>query len=213
MAEMSDEPLLTRQTLLLRLRDPEDRRAWEEFVEIYTPLVYRFCAKREMGSADTSDVVQEVMRSVSIAMKNFEYDPQKGRFKAWLFTATRNAVGRHFKKQANRPVTATETKLLRMIEEVPQAVEIDEWERDYQRRLLSWAMEKVKPEFGERIWKAFEMTAIRDRTPEEVADETGMTRNAVNIAKFRVMKRLREKAHSVDADRWERELIDLEQKA
>lgn len=209
---MPEESLLTRQTLLLRLRDPKDQRAWEEFVEIYTPLVYRFCRKRELNAADTADIVQEVMRSVSLAMKSFEYDPEKGKFKAWLFTAARNAVGKHFKKQANRPITASETKLLRMIEEAPEQVELDEWERDYQRRLLSWAMEKVKPEFAGRIWKAFEITAIEDRTPEEASREIGMTKNAVNIAKHRVMKRLREKAQSVDADRWEKDLIRERQK-
>ena len=30
-----------RESLILNLRDPQDRRAWEEFVELYRPVVYR----------------------------------------------------------------------------------------------------------------------------------------------------------------------------
>ena len=82
----------------------------------------------------------------------------------------------------------------------------------YLRKLLAWAMEKVKPEFAERIWAAFEQTAVLDRDPKEVAQNIGMSKNAVAIAKCRVIKRLREKAQSVDADRWEGEIIERLQK-
>ncbi len=101
---MSEDPLLTRQTLLIRLRDSADDASWAEFAEIYTPLMVAYCRKRELRHADTSDIVQDVMRSVSLAMQNFEYDPDKGKFKAWLFTAVRHAVGDHFKKKARQPI-------------------------------------------------------------------------------------------------------------
>ena len=47
---MNDTPV-TRPSLLVRLRDRQDRRAWAEFVEIYTPLVYRYCGRRGPGRA------------------------------------------------------------------------------------------------------------------------------------------------------------------
>ena len=37
---MSEWPS-TRLSLLVRIRDPRDERAWTEFLAIYTPLVYR----------------------------------------------------------------------------------------------------------------------------------------------------------------------------
>lgn len=200
------DTLPTRETLILRLRDREDQRAWEEFAEIYTPLLCGFCRKRGLAPEDLADVVQEVMRSVSLAMGDFRYDPEKGKFKAWLFTAVRRAVYRHFRKQARRPVPATETQLVHGLDRDPAGGEEVEWDRDYRRRLLAWAMEKVKPEFSERIWRAFELTAVQDKSIGEAAEEIGMTRNAVSIAKSRVISRLREKARSVDEDQWEAEL-------
>ncbi len=202
------DDLSTRATLLLRLRDRADDTSWAEFAEIYTPLLYGYCQKREIGHADSSDIVQEVMRSVSLAMESFEYDPNKGKFKAWLFTAVRNAVGTHYRKQARRPLSVAETAMLEALDATPDSVEEDEWERDYQRQLLAWAMEKIRPEFSPRIWSVFEATALEERDVSEVAAATGMSRNAVAIAKFRVLQRLREKARGVDAEHWEREMIE-----
>jgi len=209
---MSEDSTSTRETLLLRLRDPEDDSSWREFVEIYTPLLYGYCTNRGLSSADSADIVQDVMRSVSLAMRGFEYDPAKGKFKGWLFTATRNSISKHFKRQARRPVTASDSRMAEWIEQTPNDEEIDEWETDYQRKLLAWAMEKLKPNFAERIWRAFEMTAVEGLEPGVVAEEIGMTKNAVAIAKCRVMQSLREKAGSVDADRWEGEIIARLQK-
>src|SRR5215212_4464872 len=42
---MSETPT-TRPSLLVRLRDPQDERAWAEFVGIYTPLVYRLARRK-----------------------------------------------------------------------------------------------------------------------------------------------------------------------
>lgn len=204
---MPEDSLPTRETLILRLRDSEDDASWREFVEIYTPLLFGYCRKRGLSAEDASDVVQEVMRSVALAMKGFEYDPSKGKFKGWLFTAVRNAIGRHFKKQSRLPLTAADTRIVGLIEQAPDPNEVGNWEEDYQIKLLGWAMEKVKPEFAERIWAAFEQTAVQGRAPDDVAVSIGMSKNAVAIAKHRVIKRLREKAQSVDADQWEGEVI------
>ncbi len=204
---MADAPLHTRETLLLRLRDSADDASWAEFAEIYTPLMYAYCQKRELRREDIADIVQEVMRSVSLALKGFDYDPQKGKFKGWLFTSLRHAIGNHFRKAAKRPMTVNETRMVEMIENVPDPRESDDWELDYQRQLLAWAVEKIKPEFSPRIWCAFEQTAIKGRAPDEVADELEMTKGALAVAKHRVTQRLKEKAESVDAERWEGEML------
>ena len=203
----------TRETLLLRLRDVADEDSWAEFAEIYTPLLYAYCQKREIKHADAADIVQEVMKSVAKAMQGFHYDPGKGAFKAWLFTCLRHAIGDHYRKQSRRPITAAETLLVSLIDSEPQKKEVDEWELDYQRQLLAWVIERIKPEFSERIWEVFDQTALQDRDPSEVAKSLGMSTNAVAVAKHRVVKRLRDKAHSIDAQRWEEEMITNSKKA
>lgn len=58
---MDDTPS-TRASLLVRLRDPRDERAWAEFLDIYTPLVHRLARQGGLQEADAADLAQEVFR-------------------------------------------------------------------------------------------------------------------------------------------------------
>ena len=180
---MPDDSLLTRQTLLIRLRDTADDASWAEFTEIYTPLLYGFCINRGISREDSSDIVQIAMRNVARAMSGFQYDPNKGKFKSWLFTVLRYAIATHFRKENRAPLTPGETQVIDKIDADASQDEQDEWDRDYQRQLLAWAMDKIKPEFGEHVWKAFVETALRGRSNPEVGKELDMTSNAVGVAK------------------------------
>ena len=200
-------PPQTRETLLIRLRDPGDEASWNLFAEIYTPLFYGFCVKRGLQHADAADVIQEVMCSVARAIRGFDYDPQRGQFKSWLFTAVRHAISGYFRKSARLPLTALETQFFERVSQIPDEQEQLDWERDYQRQLLAWAMGKVRGDYAGHIWKAFEETALRGRSPSEVAAELGMTNNAVAVARHRIIQKLKDTAHSVDAERWEDDYI------
>ena len=74
----------TRYTLLRRIRITDDRAAWTSFVDLYSPLVYRYCLRRGLQDADARDVVQEVFIRVGRGIERFEHDPARGQFRAWL---------------------------------------------------------------------------------------------------------------------------------
>ncbi|HEX8200569.1 MAG TPA: sigma factor [Isosphaeraceae bacterium] len=76
------EPPPTRSSLLVRLRDPRDERAWAEFLEIDTPLIRRLALRRGLQEADVADLVQEVFRAVAGAIGRFDPDPARGSFRA-----------------------------------------------------------------------------------------------------------------------------------
>jgi len=58
-------PPLTRASLLVRLRDPNDGEAWKDFVRLYAAVIYGFARKRGLQDADAADLMQEVLRSVA----------------------------------------------------------------------------------------------------------------------------------------------------
>ena len=93
----------TRPTLLIRLRESDDEHSWAEFVDIYTPMLYRFFVGRGLQDADAADLGQEVMRSVARAIGRFEYDPDKGTFRSWLYQIARNKLNDFFNKRARQP--------------------------------------------------------------------------------------------------------------
>lgn len=62
---MIPSPPETRASLIVRLRDAADVAAWDEFVAIYGPLVYRLALRQGLQAADADDVVQQVFAAVA----------------------------------------------------------------------------------------------------------------------------------------------------
>ena len=82
---MTSSPPETRDSLILRLQDANDIVAWDEFAEIYAPVVYRSARRIGLQSADADDVVQEVLAAVARSVKDWIARSDRGAFRAWLF--------------------------------------------------------------------------------------------------------------------------------
>jgi len=65
-------------------------------------------------------------------------------------------------------------------------------EKEYHAFLVKQAMLLIKSEFQEQTWLACWKHVAEDRRAADVAEELGVTANAVHIAKSRVLRRLRE---------------------
>jgi len=187
----------TRPSLLLRIRDFRDEEAWNQFIELYAPLIYGYLRKRNVQDADAGDLTQDVLSSVTTAANEFTYNPQKGSFRGWLLTVTRNKL-LNFISRNKRLAGAGDTKVQQVIE--AQTAEEDdrtEWDLEYERRLFDWAAEKVRPEFQDSTWKAFWMTAVENQNAAEVARDLNVSVGSVYVSKSRVTSRLREVVDSV----------------
>src|SRR5438552_5027070 len=98
------DALLTRASLLARLGNPQDRAAWQQFVELYGSLVYGFARRRGLQDADAADLTQDVFLAVARSAGRWEYDPRLGTFRGWLYGLTRNKVARFLQRRRLRPV-------------------------------------------------------------------------------------------------------------
>ena len=87
-----------------------------------------------------------------------------------------------------------------LIDNQPAKDGLADWETDYRRHMFNWASKKIRHEFGETVWQAFWMTAVEDKAPQEVATALDVKPGSVYVAKFRVIKRLREKIEAVTGD-------------
>ena len=66
------------------------------------------------------------------------------------------------------------------------------WELEYQRRLASLAMDRIKGEFQQNTWQAFWLTAVEGLAAADVARQVGMSPGAIYVAKSRVLARLKD---------------------
>ncbi len=181
---------LTRPSLLVRLRDGADEQAWRTFVTTYAPLVYGCCRKHGLQDADAADLAQDVLTQIVHSMRTFEYRPERGRFRDWLWTLTQHRVQRFRSRQQKErsiPDPAATFALL----SAPGGPD-PEWVAEFNAHILRIALQRVRPLFEAATWQAFEGTWRDDRPSLEMAAETGLPIDAVYAAKSRVLKRLRE---------------------
>ena len=190
----------TRPSLLIRLRDPRDERAWGEFLDIYAPLIHRLARQSGLQGADADDLAQEVFRAVAGAIDRWDPDPGRGSFRGWLFRIARNMVINLLDARRRQPIGAGDTEIHRLLEQRPatgpDATAL--FEEEYRRGLFRWAVDRVRGEFKETTWQAFWQTAVEGRKAGDVATSLGLTAGAVYVYRNRVVARLRKAIDDVE---------------
>src|SRR5438552_4141755 len=131
----------TRNSLVLRLRDPQDGAAWAEFVDIYEPLVYRLARGKGLQDADARDLCQEVLRAVAGAIERWDPDPAKGRFRGWLFRIARNLLVNFLVKQLTQPRGSGSSSVQELLAAQPASDPLAqaEFAVEFRRRAFRWA--------------------------------------------------------------------------
>jgi RNA polymerase sigma factor (sigma-70 family) len=183
----------TRSSLLVRIRDAEDEQAWRQFVDIYGPLVYRYARKHGLQDADAADLTQEVLRAVAKSVDRLEYDRERGSFRGWLFSVTRNTLCKFLARRKGQVRGTGGTAMKELLEEQPDGTAEDAavWDREHEHRLFHWAARQVRDSFRKSTWQAFWQTAVEGKGAREVADMLGMSVGAAYIAKSRVLARVK----------------------
>lgn len=182
----------TRDSLLIRVRDPGDRDAWEQFACIYRPVVYRLARMRGIQDADAQDLAQRVLISVADAIRTWERSPGS-RFRHWLRRVAKNEVLKALTRQP-RDLAGGGTSAAELLNRQPDSCpngEVEE-EREYRRQLVRRAAEIVRARADDATWLAFQMTMIDGCAIAEAAKRLGRSEGMVYAARSRIVRRLRQ---------------------
>ena len=192
----------TRASLILRLPSAADAEAWQEFVAIYEPVIYRFAIRGGLQDADARELVQNVMVSVARAVGRWKPDQSRGRFRTWLFRIARNQLLDVLAKRQRQLLSPANSGEWNQIEQMiaDTATSDHQLRVEHRRQLFRWAAERVKSSVKEATWRAFWLTAVEATSPESVAAELGMTTGAVYIARSRVLSRLQNEVKKWEDD-------------
>jgi RNA polymerase sigma-70 factor (ECF subfamily) len=173
-------------SLLERLRQPDQPRAWERFVELYTPLLYSWARRTGWPESDAADLVQEVLTLLVRKLPEFTYDRHRS-FRGWLHVVARNCW-LNLLRRAELPRAANVPDLTALA--APEAAEPFE-EREYRHWLVGRALALMRADFEPATWRACWECVVGGRPAADVARELGVRVGTVYAARSRVLSRLR----------------------
>lgn len=177
----------------MRLPNATDAEAWEVFVAIYEPLLFRLARAKGFQHADAEDFVQEVLAAVARAIGRWVVNDVRGPFRAWLFRIAQNLAVNYLTRPSHRRIGSGDSQIARLLERQPaKAAESSHlFLKEYRRELFRWAADCVRARVAERQWLVFWQTSVEDRPIAEVAREFAMSVGAVYIARSRITTRIR----------------------
>ena len=187
----------TRVSLILRLPGGGDLDAWQEFVDIYEPFVLRFARRQGLQDADARELVQEVFLGVAKAVSRWQPDESRARFRTWLFRIAKNQVVTLTSRRRALPAADSDVLDAIVDREVPQAEE-----QAYRQEVFRWASQRVRESVQPNTWHAFWETSVAGRPVMEVAQELGISRGQVYVARSRIVAKLRD-----EIQRFEHEVL------
>ena len=179
----------TSASLLERAQASGDADAWNAFVGLYTPLLQTWLAAAGLQQADRDDVSQRVLEVLVRQLPEFRHNGRTGAFRAWLRGITTNLLREFWR---DRATVATDSVLAQLSDPGGRLSRV--WDEQHDRHVYQALAATVRTEVTETTWLAFHRTAIEDRPPRQVAEELGLSVNAVLIARSRVLTRLRKLA-------------------
>lgn len=179
----------TSVSLLVRVRDPADEQSWREFESRYSDLIFGYCRNRGLQAADTEDVRQAIWLSLSKGLRNFEYDPARGRFRSYLGRVVRNAISRHFARYASASTALDKSVLSAVPTGDSEADEV--WEQEWVSHHYRRAMRTIESTFEVRSVSIFTRLLAGERSGD-LAVEYGVSAAAINQVKHRIRERMKE---------------------
>jgi RNA polymerase sigma-70 factor (ECF subfamily) len=197
----SADPRETRLSLLIRLTQPGpfDERAWQEFVDHYAPVIFRWCQRHNLQATDAEDVTQQVMLKLATHLPGFSYDPSKS-FRGWLRTLTYHAWVDFLADQSHRGSGDTGVwKVLASVESRDELLK--QIEEEFDLELVEIAVSRVRERVEPATWDAFRMTAIEGLPAAQVACALGKQVATIYVARQNVQRMLQAELAALEKSR------------
>jgi RNA polymerase sigma-70 factor (ECF subfamily) len=192
--------LLTRPTLLFRVRDKTDSVSWTEFHRLYRRLIYGRARRAGLAHADAEDVTQDVFKRVAETIQDFELDPERGSFRGWLMQLTHWRITDKFQSLQKYPgqqqraraadATGTDTATIERIP-MPESEE-DEWDREWQQHVLAAAIDRLARQVKPRHFQVFELYVRQQWPVLKVSKELSINPASVYVIGHRLTKQLKD---------------------
>lgn len=198
--------LLTRPSLLFRVRESNDAVSWEEFHRLYRRLIYGRARRAGLSHADAEDVAQDVFKCVAETIREFDVNPERGSFRGWLMKLTRWRIADKFNSRKGFPPAVAAAPDVAGFETLIETVcaenaDQDEWDREWKQHLLAGATECLARQVNPLHYQVFELYVLHDWPLLRVTRELRVSPASVYVISHRLKKRLK-----VEVERLQKQL-------
>lgn len=205
--DQTDSFLPTRSSLLIRLKQWNDKTSWDQFFDNYNRSIFRLGLKRGLTRVEAEEVVQETMVAVARQMPEFTYDRAVGSFKGWLYTITRRAIGKQLekrltdqKRRADPPQSDSSGE--QPFENVPDpSLDFDlQWDREWKQNILQIAIDRVRQKVKPKQFQMFDLFVTQQLPMTQVTRMLNVNRAQVYMAKLRIAPLLRSEITALEKE-------------
>ena len=113
---------------------------------------------------------------------------------------TRHKVGDFYRRSKRQDIAAGGSDARQRLAQIPadDPISSPEWDPSMEAGILyRRVFDFIQSEFEESSWRAFQRVAVDGVKPKAVAEELGISVNAVYLAKSRILRRVREELGEV----------------
>jgi RNA polymerase sigma factor (sigma-70 family) len=184
----------TSTNLLEGLKKAENRTVWQQFVDRYRPLIFKYACRLGLRDEDAEDAAQQALLAFCTAYRDGKYDREKGRLRTWLFAIARNHIKNVHRQRPDREVQVVDqpdrTAFFDRLGDEDHWEKL--WEEEWRQAVLRQCLEEIRQALEAKTVEAFELFAWKGWPAQRVANHLGMSENAVFLAKHKILKRIRE---------------------
>lgn len=177
-----------------------DEIAWRQLVDLYSPLVIKWCNRLKVSPEATADCIQEVFAAVSRSLDTYHPPGTSGAFRGWLWTITRNKLRDAARRRRGEIPAVGGSTAMAALHQLPQSLDghdsntLDEEPSDAtdSAALTSRALQQIEASFAPATWQAFWRSVVDGLPTDLVASQLGISVASVRQARSRVLRKLRQ---------------------
>ena len=203
LARTSSDPMQTNHELLTDartfLRDQlmgmetagDVADSWDEFFGVYDTIIRRFARACGVPGDQLDECSQDVWVAIVLHLERFEPNPERGRFRTWLYQVVRSKATDLLRKESKRGSRAGDSQILLAtpadLPPVDRTIE-EHWQRETVRTLLIDFRGRVSDE----NFALFEARAIAGDDYDAIGDRHGISPQTARVRYHRVLRQFRE---------------------
>ncbi len=176
----------TRYTLIQRVKDPKNEDAWASFIGAYEGYIHSVLQRVGISRDEAIDLSQEILLKLWKELPSFNYEPNRGKFRSWLYQIIRNTAYSHLKARHSEQQRID----LYFKDNQEGSGQIDELMREeWKAHICQKALDNLRGTFTDQSVEIFEKT-LAGQEVSELAVSYGVKENTIYRIKNRVKERL-----------------------